>query len=37
VGAVEKPNKSFSEQVQTAAKRFKIPAKVAPRIVEKEC
>jgi VCBS repeat-containing protein len=36
-GAVEKPNKSFSEQVQTAAKRFKIPAKVAPRIVEKEC
>jgi VCBS repeat-containing protein len=37
VGAVEKPNKSFSEQVQTAAKRFKIPAKMAPRIVEKEC
>jgi VCBS repeat-containing protein len=37
VAAVEKPNKSFSEQVQTAAKRFKIPAKVAPRIVEKEC
>ncbi len=35
--AVEKPNKSFSEQVQTAAKRFKIPAKLAPRIVEKEC
>jgi VCBS repeat-containing protein len=37
VAAVDKPNKSFSEQVQTAAKRFKIPAKVAPRIVEKEC
>jgi VCBS repeat-containing protein len=37
VGAVEKPNKNFSEQVQTAAKRFKVPAKVAPRIVEKEC
>jgi VCBS repeat-containing protein len=37
MAAVDKPNKSFSEQVQTAAKRFKIPAKVAPRIVEKEC
>jgi VCBS repeat-containing protein len=36
-GAIDKPNRSFSEQVKTAAKRFKVPAKVAPRIVEKEC
>jgi hypothetical protein len=36
-GAIDKPNRSFSEQVKTAATRFKIPAKVAPRIVEKEC
>jgi VCBS repeat-containing protein len=35
--AVEKPNKAFSEQVKTAAKRMRLPAKVAPRVVEKEC
>jgi VCBS repeat-containing protein len=35
--AIEKPNKNFSEQVKTAAKRFKVPTKVAPRVVEKEC
>jgi VCBS repeat-containing protein len=36
-GAIEKPNKNFSEQVKTAAKRFKIPTPLAPRVVEKEC
>jgi VCBS repeat-containing protein len=34
---LERPNKSFSEQVKVAAKRFKPPIKVAPRLVEKEC
>jgi VCBS repeat-containing protein len=37
VTAIEKPNNRFSEQVKIAAKRFKIPTKVAPRMVEKEC
>lgn len=34
---LDRPNKSFSEQVKVAAKRFKPPIKVAPRLVEKEC
>jgi VCBS repeat-containing protein len=34
---VEKPNKAFSEQVKIAAKKLKMPAKVAPKVVEKEC
>ncbi len=39
-GLVDKPettNKGFSEQIKLATKRLKLPPKVAPRVVEKDC